>query len=205
MPALETIGRVAQMATVPALGVGLSLTFSSAVEAFVPVIPAARAVLSAVLSVVSLVVVSPWLATQLGFWRRLPPVIEAEGQPWRVAHLPAPAPFLTHAAAVPWLRTVLVTDGLFRRAPDPHWRALVRYEIGGVRDARPERAVRWAVAIPLSLVVFIAAGAAGADDPRKLVLILVVLVAVLFSGARARAADGFGVSGFAEYRPFEQT
>jgi hypothetical protein len=177
MPPLETIGRVVQMATVPALGVGLSLLSAWAVEAFVPMIPEARAVLTALLSVFSLVIASPWLAMRLGLWRLLPITLRGQDRRWRVAHLPAPAPFLTHAAAVPWLRTVLVTDGLFRRAPDPHWRALVHYEIGGARQARAERAVRWAVSVPLSLVVYIAAGAVGADDPKKLVAATVLAVA----------------------------
>lgn len=119
MPALEAIGRVVQMSAVPALGVGLSLLAFSSVEALVPVIPAARAVLAALLSFAAVVVVSPWLGIRVGLWRRLPITIAAAGVQWRVAHLPAPSPFLTHVAALPWLRTVLVTDGLFgaRRIP----------------------------------------------------------------------------------------
>ena len=174
---LETIGRVSQMMAVPSLGVGLSLVADSAARAWVPAPPAAQAVLTAFVSVLGLVVVSPWLAMQLGLWRILPISIESGGRAWRVAHLPAPAPFLTHAAALPWLRTVLVTDGLFRRAPDPHWRALVRYEIGGERRSRADRAFRWLVSAPLSLVVFIGAGAAAGGDPRKLVAGTVLAVA----------------------------
>lgn len=187
MRALETVGRVVQMSTVPALGVGLSLLATSAIEALVPVVPAARAVLAALLSFTAVVVVSPWLAIQLGLWRHLPLAIAADGVCWRVAHLPAPSPFLTHAAALPWLRTVLVTDGLIGRAPDSHWRALVRYEIGGAREARTERAARWSVAVPLSLVVFIAANAVGASSPQKLVAATVL--AVFFTGAASWLAN----------------
>jgi hypothetical protein len=176
MPALEAIGRVVQMSAVPALGVGLSLLAFSSVEALVPVIPAARAVLAALLSFAAVVVVSPWLGIRLGLWRRLPITIAAAGVQWRVAHLPAPSPFLTHVAALPWLRTVLVTDGLFRRAPDSHWRALVQYEIGGAREAGAERAARWSISVPLSLVVFIAANAVGADTPQKRVAATVLAV-----------------------------
>lgn len=187
MPALETIGRVVQMSTVPSLGVGLSVLAFSAVEALVPMVPAARAVLASLLSFAAVVVVSPWLAMQLGLWRRLPIAIAADGVHWRVAHLPAPSPFLTHAAALPWLRTVLVTDGLFRRAPDSHWRALVRYEIGGAREARAERAARWSISVPLSLVVFIAANAVGANSPQKLVAATVL--AVVFTAAASWFAN----------------
>jgi hypothetical protein len=187
MPAIETIGRVVQMSTVPSLGVGLSLLAFSAVEALVPMVPAARAVLGALLSFAAVVVVSPWLGIQLGLWRRLPISIEADDVRWRVAHLPAPSPFLTHAAALPWLRTVLVTDGLFRSAPDSHWRALVHYEIGGKREARAERALRWSISVPLSLVVFIAASAVGADGAQKLVAATVLAVA--FTGAASWLAN----------------
>lgn len=176
MPALEVIGRVVQMSTVPSLGVGLSLLAFASVEALVPVVPAAQAVLAAILSFGAVVVVSPWLAIRLGLWRRLPIAIAADGVHWRVAHLPAPFPFLTHAAALPWLRTVLVTDGVFRRAPDSHWRALIRYEIGGAAEPGAERAARWSISVPLSLVVFIAADAVGGDDPQKIVAATVLAV-----------------------------
>jgi hypothetical protein len=169
MSTLETIGRVVQMCSVPTLGVGLSLLAFTTVEALVPMVPAARAIVSALASFAAVVVVSPWLAIRLGLWRRLPIDVAADGRRWQVAHLPAPSPFLTHAAALPWLRTVFVTDGLFRFAPQPHWRTLVQYEIGGAGHGRAERAARWSIAVPLSLVVFIAADAVGRHDPHKLV------------------------------------
>jgi hypothetical protein len=187
MPALELVGRVVQMSTVPALGVGLSLVAFSAAESLVPMIPTARSVVAAFLSFAATIVVSPWLAIRLGLWRRLPLAIDADGVEWQVAHFPATAPFLTHAAALPWLRTVLVTDGLFRRAPASHWRALVEYEIGGGGEARRGRVARWAIAVPLSLVVFIAANAVGAGDPHKLVA--ATALAVIFSAAAAWIAN----------------
>ncbi|UCH29235.1 MAG: hypothetical protein JSV06_13350 [Myxococcales bacterium] len=180
MSVVETIGRVVQMAAVPSLAVALSLLVLYTVETEVPMVAGARAVLTGLLSVAAVIVVSPWLANRLGLWRLLPFRVDAEGVTWRVAHLPVPAPFLTHTAALPWLRTVLVTDGLLQRAPAPHWRALVLYEVGGARHARGDRAARWSVAIPLSLVLFITAGAVGGEDPRKLVA--ATILAVLFTG-----------------------
>ena len=187
MSPIETVGRVAQMSAVVFVGVALSLLAQRAVEAWVPMVPAARAVLSALLGVVAVVVVAPWLAVRLGLWRQLPFAIDAGRGTWRVAHLPVPAPFLTHAAAVPWLRTVLVTDGLLRRAPDAHWRSLIRYEIGGSAERRADLVARWSVSIPLSTVVFLAAGAVGGTDPRKLVAS--TTLAVLFTGAASWLAN----------------
>ncbi len=159
MSHLETAGRAVQMSAVPVLATGLSLL----------ALAAAQALAAALLSVAAVIVVSPWLVMKLGFWPVFPQRIEANGVSWRLAHLPAPTPFLTHTAALPWLRTALVSDGLFNRAPERHWQTLVRYEVGGALNSRLERSTRWAVAIAFSVVVFIAAGAVGADDPRKLV------------------------------------
>jgi len=187
MPALEVIGRVVQMVTVPAVGVALSLLAVTVVDRTVPAVGPVRAVLAALLSFGALVVVSPWLAMQLGLWRLLPFRIQSGGVSWRVAHLPVPSPFLTHAAALPWLRTVLVTDGLFQRAPALHWRSLVRYEIGGSPQSQSERVARWLLALTLSAVLFVAASAVGADDPRKLVAATVL--AVVFTGASSWFAN----------------
>jgi len=187
MSVVEVVGRVVQMVTVPAIAVALSLLAGAAIEAMVPMVAPARAVLAALLSVGALVVVSPWLAMQLGLWRLLPFRLESAGTSWRVAHLPAPNPFLTHAAALPWLHTVLVTDGLLKRAPDSHWRSLVRYEIGGSEQSKSERTARWLVAVVLSSVLFVAASAVGASDPRKLVAATVL--AVVFTGASSWFAN----------------
>lgn len=167
MSRLETVGRAVQTASAPILATGLSLLAWTAVQVFVPVGPGARALAAGLLAVAAVVVVSPWLVMRVGLWPTFPQRIAADGVSWRLAHLPAPTPFLTHAAALPWLRTVLVSDGLFNGAPEHHWHTLVRYEVGGASSARVERAPRWAVAIPLSVAVFVAAGAVGADDPRK--------------------------------------
>jgi hypothetical protein len=149
MPTLEVIGRVVEMVTVPAVGVALSLLAVTFVDRTVPAFGPVHAVLAALLSFGALVVVSPWLAMQLGLWRLLPFRIQSGGVSWRVAHLPVPSPFLTHAAALPWLRTVLVTDGLFQRAPALRWRSLVRYEIGGSPQSQSERVARWLLALTL--------------------------------------------------------
>ena len=187
MSHLETAGRAVQMSAAPVLATGLSLLGLAGVEELLPFGPIARAVAAALLGVAAVIVVSPWLVMKLGLWPTFPQRIQADGVSWRVAHLPAPTPFLTHTAAMPWLRTVLVSDGLFNRAPDPHWQTLVRYEVGGSSSSRPERAARWAVAIPMSLIVFIAAGAVGADNPRKLVA--TVVLAVFFTAAASWFAN----------------
>jgi hypothetical protein len=88
---------------------------------------------------------------------------------------------------MPWLHTVLVSDGLFNRVPERYWRTLVRYEVGGSLSSRLERAVRWAVAIPMSAIVFIGAGSVGADNPRKLVAAIVL--AVFFTAAASWVAN----------------
>ena len=187
MPALAVIGRVVQMLSVPAFAVALSVAGTVAVDLFVPLIPAARAVLSALLSVASLLLVSPWLAMQLGLWRILPLRLEARGVSWRLAHLPVPHPFLTHAAALPWLHTVVLTDGLLKRAPEAQWQALVRYEIGSSGQSRSEWGARWFVAVSLSSVLFIAASAIGEGDPRK--LLAATILAVFFTGAASWFAN----------------
>ena len=169
MSALETTGRAVQIAAVPVVATALSLLVRGAVEAWLPLGPILQALAAALLCIAAVIVVSPWLVMRLGLWPTIPKRIKADGVSWRLAHLPAPTPFLTHTAALPWLRTALVSDGLLNRAPEQHWETLVRYEVGGALGARLERAARWGIAIPLSVVVFIAAGAVGADDPRKLV------------------------------------
>lgn len=187
MPGIEVVGRVVQMVTVPSLGVALSLLATAAVQSLVPMVDSAQAVLASVLSVFGVVVVGPWLAMQLGLWRLLPVRIRTRGKAWRVAHLPVPNPFIAHAAALPWLSTVVVTDGLFKRVPDSHWRSLVHYEIGVGRKAAGERAARWSVAVFLSATLFILANAVGASDPRKLVAGTVL--AVVFTAASSWFAN----------------
>jgi hypothetical protein len=200
MPALETMGRVVQMALVPVIGVGLALLGSSFVGPLVPVIAPARAALGALWSVTAVVVVSPWLALRLGLWPLLPISLDSGGKRWRVAHLPAPSPFFTHVAALPWLRTVVATDWLLKRAPDSHWRALLRYEVGTTRSDGGDRAARWSIAVLLSAVLFLAASAIGAEHPGKLVA--ATFLATLFTGAAGwwanrepAAAVGFDADG----------
>jgi len=187
MSHLETAGRAVQMSAAPIFATGFSLLAFAAVEALLPLGPVARALSAAFLCVAAVIVVSPWLVMKLGVWPTFPQRIEADGVAWRLVHLPAPTSFLTHAAALPWLRTVLVSDGLFNQAPERHWQTLVRYEVGGASSSRLERAARWAVTIPMSVVVFITAGAVGADNPRKLVAAIVL--AVFFTGAASWLAN----------------
>jgi len=173
---LDTAGRAVQIAALPAFATGLSLLARAAVDEWLPFGPIGQALTAALLSVAAVVVISPWLVIKLGVWRAFPARMQADGVSWKLVHLPAPAPFLTHTAALPWLRTVLVSDGLFNRAPEQHWQTLVRYEIGGALSSHLEQWVRWAVATALSVTMFITAGAVGAEDPRKLVAATVLAV-----------------------------
>lgn len=173
---LETVGRAVQLSVAPVLASGLALLAFRAIEAFLPFGPMMRAVTAGLLGVAAVVVISPWLIIELGVWPSFPRRLESDGVSWRVVHLPAPTPFLTHTAALPWLHAVLVSDGLFNRAPERHWHTLVRYEVGGSSTSRLERAARWAIAVPMSTLVFLTAGAVGADNPRKLVAAIVLAV-----------------------------
>ena len=190
MSRLETAGRAVQLSAAPVLATGLSLLAVAGVEALLPFGPIVRAFAAAPLAVAAVIVASPWLVIKLGIWPALPQRIQADGVSWRVAHLPAPTPFLTHTAAIPWLRTVLVSDGLFNRTPERHWVTLVRYEVGGSLSTRFERAARWAVAIPISATVFVGASAVGTDRPGELVA--AIALAVFFAAT---------VSWFANRRP----
>ncbi len=179
MPALQTIGRTVQMAFVPVVGLGLSLSIGAAVHALGGLGPVTGGLAMAVLSVASVLVLSPWLAMVLRVWRVLPRRIEAGSQSWRVAHLPVPSPFFVHAAALPWLRAILLSDGLFSHAPPDHWRALAEYELSGAPAPRQEHALRWAFALPLCASAFVMAGIVGAGDVRAWVA--ATSVAVFFT------------------------
>ncbi|MGB3049406.1 MAG: hypothetical protein WBB42_00315 [Polyangiales bacterium] len=169
MSHLETAGRAVQLSAMPIMATGLALLGRFAAQRLDLSGSVAEAITAALLSVAAVIVVSPWLVMKLGIWPVFPKPIEVGRHAWRLAHLPAPTPYLTHTAALPWLRTALVSDGLFNRAPERHWQTLVRYEVGGSLSSRQARAPRWALAIALSVVLFTAAGAIGADEPRKLV------------------------------------
>ncbi|MGB8329266.1 MAG: hypothetical protein WCE62_03995 [Polyangiales bacterium] len=169
MPVLETAGRAVQLSALPILATGLSLLGRAALGALTALLPAGQVIAAALFSVFGVLVVSPWLVMTLRLWPIFPRRIEVDGVSWRLAHLPAPTPFLTHTAALPWLRTALVSDGLFGRAPEPDWRTLVRYEIAGASSDGLARVSRWVLAISASTLAFIAAGTVAADDPGKLV------------------------------------
>lgn len=181
MPVIDVVGRVVQLAFVPAAAVAWSLLAFAFVEAWVPMIAPARSTLGAFLSVLGLLVVAPWLATQLGLWRSLPIGVDAPHRSLRVAHLPVPSRTLAHVASVPWLRTVLVSDGLLTDVAAEDRDALVRYELGQRRGSSGHRTARWAVAILSSTAMFIVAHEVGSSDPRTRVAATVLAVA--FCGA----------------------
>ncbi len=173
----EAFGRAVQTSALGVTGTAVSIVWAAGVEPAVPWPPAVNAMTCALLSVIGVVVFSPWLMMMLGIWRVFRARIEVDGVSWRLAHLPAPTPFLTHAAALPWLRTVLLSDGLLKRVPEQHWKTLVLFEVGEATTSRLDRTRRWVAAIPLSVLVFVAAGVAGADDPKKLVAAVSLAVA----------------------------
>lgn len=191
MSHLETAGRAVQMSAMPIVATGLALLGRFAAQRLDSSGGIAVTIGVSLLSVAAVVVVGPWLVMKLGVWPVFPEPLEVGRRPWRLAHLPAPSPYLTHTAALPWLRTALVSDGLFNRAPKRHWQTLVRYEAGDSLSSRGERAPRWALAIALSVVLFTAAGAMGADEPRTLVA--ATALAVFFTAA---------ASWFANRRPY---
>lgn len=176
MPALQMIGRTVQIAFVPIVATALSLISKAGMDALLPGAPMTRALCAALLSVAAVLVVSPSLAMLLGVWRVLPRRFDAQGVSWRLVHLPVPSPFFVHAAALPLLRVVLVSDGLLNHAPVEHWRALVDYEASGAAGSPMDRAMRWALAIPLSISAFVVAFAVGAAGPRELVAATVLAV-----------------------------
>lgn len=176
MPTLEVIGRTVQLAFVPAVAAGLSLVVVRALPELLSLGPIARALVTALLSVGAVLVASPWLAMKLGVWQVLPREIEADGVSWRLVHLPVPAPFFVHAAAMPWLGTILVSEGLLHYAPVEHWQALVQYEGSGALSSRRDRAMRWALAIPLCVSAFVIASAVSARGANALVAATAIAV-----------------------------
>lgn len=162
MPFLQTVGHTVQMAFVPVLAVGLCLVSARATPDWLSASPAVSALLDALLCVAMVLVVSPWLALKLSIWPRLPRRLQAEGGTWRLVHLPAPAPFFVHAAALPWLRVVLVSEGLLHGGPVEQWQALLQYEVAGTIGHRRDRAMRWSLAIPLCTSAFLVAFAVDA-------------------------------------------
>lgn len=159
MPFLETIGYSVQMAFVPVVAVGLCLLSTRAVPDWLLSSRLLRALLEALVCVAMTLVISPWLALTLSVWPRRGCTLKAEGTTWRLVHLPAPAPFFIHAAALPWLRVVLVSEGLLRSAPVAHCKALLQYEVTETQRHRRDQAMRWSLAIPLSTSAFLLASA----------------------------------------------
>jgi hypothetical protein len=165
----EAFGRAVQTSALGVTGTAVSIVLAAGTQRALPLPPAVNAMTCALLCVIGVAVFSPWLMMILGIWRVFRTRIEVDGVSWRLAHLPAPTPFFTHAAALPWLRTVLLSDGLLKQVPERHWKTLVLFEVSEATTSRLDRTRRWIVAIPLSVLVFVAAGVAGADDPKKLV------------------------------------
>ncbi len=177
MPAWEAFGRAVQTAALWVVSTGVAVALVRGVEPSLPFPPAVDALVGALLCVFGVVVLSPLLLMTFGIWRVFGARMEVDGVVWRLAHLPAATPFFTHVAAIPWLRTVLLSDGLLKRVPERHWRTLVLFEVSEATALRLDRAQRWVVSVPLSMLVFVTAGVAGADDPKKLVAGLSLAVA----------------------------
>ncbi len=176
MPAWEAFGRAVQTAALWVVSTGVAVALAS-VGPSLPFPAAVDALITALVCVFGVVVLSPLLLMTFGIWRVFGARMEVDGVVWRLAHLPAATPFFTHVAAIPWLRTVLLSDGLLKRVPERHWRTLVLFEVSEATALRLDRAQRWVVSVPLSMLVFVTAGVAGADDPKKLVAGLSLAVA----------------------------
>lgn len=198
----ETLGRSVQTALVAVTGTGIATAIITGVQPMLPIPTAAAALIGALCSCAAVSVFSPWLMMVLGIWPIFRARIEVGGVVWRLAHLPAPNPFLTHVAAMPWLRTVLLTDGVLKRMPERYWRTLVEFEVTENTSSRLERLQRWLVALPLSVLVFVGAQVAAAGDPRKLVAGVSLAVAFTFTatwvanrqGSRRVSMDRVGPS-----------
>lgn len=187
MSRLEAAGRAVQMSAMPIIATGLALLVQFGARRLDLLIGPAEAIGAALVAVTAVIVISPWLTMKLGVWPIFPKRLEVGRHTWRLAHLPAPTAYLTHTAALPWLRTALVSDGLFTRAPENHWQTLVRYEAGDSLSSRRERAPRWTLAIALSVVVFVVAATIGANEPRTLVA--ATALAVFFTLAASWLAN----------------
>ncbi|MGB5810037.1 MAG: hypothetical protein WBG86_05865 [Polyangiales bacterium] len=198
----ETLGRAVQTSSVVVAATGAATAILMTMGPALPLPAPAAAFLAAILCVIAVSIVSPWLMIVLGIWPMFRARIEVDGVSWRLAHLPAPNPFLTHVAAMPWLRAVLLTDGVLKRMPERYWRTLVEFEVTESKSSRIERLQRWLIAFPLSMIVFAGAAAAGAGDPRKLVAGVTLAVGFAFvvtwianrQGARHIAMDHVGPS-----------
>lgn len=187
MPALETAGRAVQMSALPIMAIAFTLLGSFVIEALIPGKTLLAAVAAALYSVGAVLVLSPALIVKLGIWSTFPLRLEASRVRWRLVHLPAPTAFLTHVSAIPWLRTAVLSDGLFSGAPERHWKTLVRYELAGSLRSRQQRAWRWTLILSLSAVLFGAARLGLGSEPRRLVA--ATALAVFFAAMAAWFAN----------------
>ena len=187
MPALETAGRAVQMSALPIIATAFALLGSFLVEALIPEQTRLAAATAALFSVGAVLALGPALIFKLGIWRTFPMRLEVSGVGWRLVHLPAPTPFLTHVAAMPWLRTAVLSDGLFSGAPERHWKTLVRYELAGSSRSRRERAGRWALVVFSSAVLFAGARLGVGQEARMLVA--ATALAVFFTATAAWFAN----------------
>ncbi|MEM8607329.1 MAG: hypothetical protein AAGF92_09495 [Myxococcota bacterium] len=169
MSSLEVAGRAVQTSALWFTAVAFASLATGLLLPALPWPPTLSAVVCGALAVWTTAILSPWLLMLVSIWPIYGSRLTVRGVSWRLAHLPAPHPFLTHVAAVPWLRTVLVTDGVMTRMPERYWRTLVAFEAGENAESQLERTQRWLIALPLASLAFVAAGAAGEGDPRKLV------------------------------------
>ncbi|MEM7138316.1 MAG: hypothetical protein AAF500_17175 [Myxococcota bacterium] len=185
MPHTQAFGRAVQTATIAVVATGLSTLLLGAVRSTIAESSVLATVLCALLAVAAVAILSPWLMMLTGVWPVFRTRLHVGQSDWRIAHLPVPNPFMTHVAAVPWLRAVLLTDGVLKRMPERYWRTLVAFEVSGSNHAQLDRLQRWLIAVPLSSVVFFATVAAAEADPRKLVAGICLAVAFTFVSAWA--------------------
>lgn len=165
-PFWEVVRRAIRLCAVVFLPAGLCLAAWVVLERWLPLAAPWRAVVAALAGVGIVAAVNPYLLVLGGVWSSLGRRLETQDRSWRLIQLPIPDPTVTHAAAIPWIRTVLVSDAMAEQIKDEE--ALVRYEVW-TRPPTGRSSVRWFVAVFASALGFVLAGALGSRGADALV------------------------------------
>ena len=165
-PFWEVVRRTIRLCAVVFLPAGLCLAAWVAFERWLPVAAPARAVIAALACVWVVAAANPTLLVLGGVWSSLDRRLEAQNRSWRLIRLPTPDPTVAHAAAIPWIQAVLVSDAMATQIADEE--ALVRYE-AWTRPPSGHSTFRWLVALGGSALGFALAGALGWGNPNALV------------------------------------
>ena len=165
-PFWEVVRRTIRLCAVAFLPAGLCLAAWVVLERWVPLSAPGPTVVAALACVWIVAAVNPCLIVLGGVWSSLDRRLETQNKSWRLTQLPIPDPTVTHAAAIPWIRTVLVSDAMAEQIEDDE--ALVRYEVW-TRPHTGRSNVRWFAAMFASALGFVLAGAIGWRNANALV------------------------------------